>query len=74
MSASTMSATAATDRPAAATATMSRPRWNWRRTLYHVVLWLVALLFFAPVLWIFLAAFKSTGDLRRLAAAEIPLK
>lgn len=63
MSASTMSATAATDRPAAATATMSRPRWNWRRTLYHVVLWLVALLFFAPVLWIFLAAFKSTGDL-----------
>jgi multiple sugar transport system permease protein len=43
--------------------TAPAPTWNWRRTLYHLVLWAVALLFFAPVLWIFLAAFKSTGDL-----------
>lgn len=27
--------------------------------LYHVVLWLVALLFFAPILWIFLSSFKT---------------
>ena len=27
--------------------------------LYHTVLWLVALLFFAPILWIFLSSFKT---------------
>ncbi len=53
----------ATQETAASVATAPRARWNWRRTLYHIVLWAVALLFFAPVLWIFLAAFKSTGDL-----------
>jgi len=37
---------------------MTRKR-NWRKTLYYAVLWLVALIFFAPVLWIFLAAFKT---------------
>lgn len=35
----------------------------WRQRLYYLVLWLVALVFFAPVLWIFLAAFKSAGEL-----------
>jgi len=34
-----------------------------RRTIYHLVLWLIALLFFMPVLWIVLAAFKTKGDL-----------
>jgi ABC-type glycerol-3-phosphate transport system permease component len=36
---------------------------TWRQRLYYLVLWLVALAFFAPVLWIFLAAFKSAGEL-----------
>ena len=36
---------------------------NWRRTLYHLLLWLVSLLFFLPVLWIILAAFKTKNDL-----------
>jgi len=36
---------------------------NWRQYLYYGVLWLVAIIFFLPVLWIFLAAFKQTGDL-----------
>jgi len=35
----------------------------WRQRLYHLLLWLVALLFFAPVFWIFLAAFKSGGQI-----------
>lgn len=33
----------------------------WRQHLYHGLLWLIALLFFLPVLWIFLAAFKAEG-------------
>ena len=36
---------------------------TWRQYLYYAVLWVVALVFFAPVLWVFLAAFKSEGDL-----------
>lgn len=36
---------------------------SWRQHLYHALLWLVALAFFLPVLWIFLAAFKSSGEL-----------
>ncbi len=36
---------------------------NWRTHLYHLLLWAVALIFFLPVLWIFLAAFKKKGDL-----------
>jgi multiple sugar transport system permease protein len=36
---------------------------SWRQYLYYAILWLVALLFFLPVLWVFLAAFKRTGDL-----------
>lgn len=35
----------------------------WRQRLYYLLLWLVALIFFAPVFWIFLSAFKSTGIL-----------
>lgn len=35
----------------------------WRRRMYYLLLWLVALIFFAPVFWIFLSAFKSTGIL-----------
>ncbi len=36
---------------------------GWRRHLYHLVLWLVALLFFAPVAWIILSSFKSRADI-----------
>ncbi|MGH2531484.1 MAG: carbohydrate ABC transporter permease [Thermomicrobiales bacterium] len=36
---------------------------TWRQHLYHLLLWLVALIFFLPVLWIFLAAFKTDGQL-----------
>jgi multiple sugar transport system permease protein len=32
---------------------------GWRKTLYHIVLWAVALIFFAPVLWIIMGAFKT---------------
>ncbi|MBD3306627.1 ABC transporter permease subunit [candidate division KSB3 bacterium] len=35
----------------------------WRQTVYHLSLWLVAILFFLPVLWIILAAFKTKDDL-----------
>ena len=33
----------------------------WRQHAYHLLLWLIALVFFFPVFWIFLAAFKSGG-------------
>ena len=36
---------------------------GWRRHLYHAVLWLVALLFFAPVLWILLSSFKTADQI-----------
>ena len=36
---------------------------NWRQTIYHWLLWLVSILFFLPVLWIILAAFKTKNDL-----------
>ncbi len=36
---------------------------NWRQTLYHLLLWAVSLIFFAPVIWIILAAFKTRDDL-----------
>ena len=36
-------------------------RTNWREHGYHALLWLVALIFFAPILWIVLCSFK-TGD------------
>lgn len=38
-------------------------RSTWRQRLYHTVLWLVALLFFAPVAWIVLSSFKTRDDL-----------
>jgi len=38
-------------------------RTTWRQHLYHALLWLVALAFFLPVLWIALAAFKTGGQL-----------
>lgn len=34
-----------------------------RAAAYHALLWLVALLFFAPVAWIVLSAFKSRNDI-----------
>jgi multiple sugar transport system permease protein len=36
---------------------------SWRQHLYHLILWLVAIIFFLPVLWVFLAAFKTNGQL-----------
>ena len=38
-------------------------RKGCRQTLYHVVLWLVAIVFFLPVLWVALAAIKTKSDL-----------
>lgn len=35
----------------------------WRQHLYHGLLWLVALAFFMPVLWIIMAAFKTKDDI-----------
>ena len=34
-----------------------------RTTLYHAILWLVSLIFFAPVAWIILSAFKTRNDI-----------
>ncbi len=36
---------------------------GWRKHAYHVLLWVIALLFFAPVLWIVLGAFKTTDGI-----------
>ena len=36
---------------------------TWRTHLYHALLWLIALLFFAPVAWIFLASFKTAQQI-----------
>lgn len=33
------------------------------QVLYYIVLWLISILFFLPVFWIFLSAFKSKDDL-----------
>lgn len=38
-------------------------RKGWRQTGYHLLLWLVALVFFSPVLWIIMAAFKTKNDI-----------
>jgi multiple sugar transport system permease protein len=34
-----------------------------RQTLYHVLLWLIAIFFFLPILWIILGAFKTKAEL-----------
>lgn len=44
---------------------------SWRRHLYHLVLWLVALAFFAPILWIVLSSFKTADQI--LAAPPVLL-
>lgn len=36
---------------------------SWRRSLYHALLWAVALVWFAPVAWIILSAFKTREDI-----------
>ncbi|MCA9902619.1 MAG: carbohydrate ABC transporter permease [Anaerolineae bacterium] len=36
---------------------------GWRKTAYHLLLWLVVLIFFAPVAWIILSAFKTTNQI-----------
>ncbi len=36
---------------------------TWRQRLYHLLLWIVALAFFSPVLWIFMSAFKTAGEI-----------
>jgi multiple sugar transport system permease protein len=36
---------------------------TWKSKLYHLVLWIVALAYFFPVLWIILSAFKTKNDL-----------
>jgi len=39
-----------------------RPR-RWRQTIYHLILWMVAIIFFLPVIWIAMAALKTKSDL-----------
>jgi multiple sugar transport system permease protein len=36
---------------------------GWRKTVYHIALWLVALIFFAPIGWIVLGAFKTRSGI-----------
>jgi multiple sugar transport system permease protein len=36
---------------------------GWRKTAYHILLWVIALIFFAPVLWIIMGAFKTTDGI-----------
>lgn len=36
---------------------------RWTDHLYHLILWLVALAFFAPVLWILLSSFKTADQI-----------
>jgi len=36
---------------------------SWKSKLYHLVLWIVALVYFFPVLWIILSAFKTKNEL-----------
>lgn len=36
---------------------------TWRTHVYHAVLWLVALLFFAPIGWIILSSFKTADQI-----------
>ena len=38
-------------------------RKGLRKTLYHIVLWLVAIAFFLPVFWIILGALKTKDQL-----------
>ena len=38
-------------------------RKGWRQKLYHLLLWLVSIIFFLPVVWIISAAFKTKDDL-----------
>lgn len=38
-------------------------RGGWREALYHAVLWLVALIFFAPIAWIILSSFKTADQI-----------
>jgi len=38
-------------------------RGGIRQTLYHIVLWLIAIVFFLPVLWIILGALKTKVEL-----------
>lgn len=38
-------------------------RTTWRTTLYYASLWLVAIIFFLPIFWIILAAFKTNDQI-----------
>jgi multiple sugar transport system permease protein len=58
----TVARPAATTRAVATTASAPSP---WRQRVYYALLWLIAIIFFLPVAWIFLAAFKSAGQLIR---------
>jgi len=36
---------------------------GWRKNLYHAVLWLISLIFFSPILWIFLSSIKTKDEI-----------
>ena len=42
---------------------VATPRRNGKSVYYYITLWAVAALFFAPVLWILMTAFKETADI-----------
>ena len=39
-----------------------------KRSIYYIILWIIAIIFFLPVLWIALCSFKSADDIFGLAA------
>lgn len=36
---------------------------GWRQKIYHLALWLVSIIFFLPIVWIIMGAFKTKDDL-----------
>ena len=46
-----------------ATGQSASPRRQWKSTVYYTVLWVIVLVYFFPVLWIILSAFKTQTEL-----------
>src|SRR3984957_9535843 len=49
--------------PARAAERRPAAKREWKNTLYYTVLWIVVLIYFFPVLWIILSAFKTKSEL-----------
>jgi multiple sugar transport system permease protein len=46
-------------------------RKGWQKHLYHLLLWLIALIFFAPALWIIMSAFKTKDEILAVPPAFV---